>query len=97
MRSQIVVPNTEAAIFSRLLETKAAMSPAAAEYFLSIDFAGPDLERMNLLSERAREGNLTSEETAELDRYLEVGTLLSILHSRARRLLRSQHELPSRQ
>ncbi len=97
MSSQILVPNTEAAIFARLLETKDVMSPAAAEYFLSIDFAGPDLDRMNLLSGRAREGNLTPEETAELDSYLDVGTLLSILQSRARRLLRRQRELPSQQ
>ena len=67
MSSPVVNPNTEAAIFTRLLETTPTMSGAAAEYFLSIDFAGPDFDRMNLLSERAREGSLTLEETMELD------------------------------
>ncbi len=94
MSSQVIIPNTEAAIFTRLLETRQVMSPAVAEYFLSIEFDGPDLKRMNLLSERARQGSLTPEEEGELDRYLEVGTLLSILQSRARRFLRSEAQPP---
>jgi len=61
-----------------------------AKYLLSIDFEESDLERMNLLAERAREGSLTPQETAELDSYLHVGSLLSIVQSKARRLLRSE-------
>jgi hypothetical protein len=45
---------------------------------------------MNALAELAREGNLTTEEAAELDSYLHVGSLLSILQSKARRLLKSE-------
>ena len=96
MSSQLILPNTEAAIFTRLLESQPKMTPAVAEYFLSIDFGGPDLDRMNLLAELAREGTLTSEESIELDRYLEVGTFLSILQARARRLLRSPNSKPAR-
>jgi hypothetical protein len=33
---------------------------------------------MNALAERAREGNLTTEEAAQLDSYLHVGSLLSL-------------------
>jgi hypothetical protein len=43
-----------------------------------------------VLAERAREENLTTEEAAELDSYLHVGSLLLILQSKARRLSKSQ-------
>jgi hypothetical protein len=89
MSSHVVTANTEAAILARLMQAKESMSRELAEYLLSIDFENSDIERMNFLSERAREGGLTAEETAELDSYLHVGSLLSILQSKARRLLKS--------
>ena len=87
MSSQVVTPNTEAAILARLIQARDSMSRDVAEYLLSIDFENSDVERMNSLAERAREGNLTPEEAAELDSYLHVGSLLSIMQSKARRLL----------
>lgn len=89
MSSQVVPPNTEAAILGRLLQARQTMSREVAEFLLGIDFEPDDIDRMNLLSERAREGSLTPEETAELDSYLHVGSLLSILQSRARRFLKA--------
>jgi hypothetical protein len=97
MSSQIITPNTEAAILGRLIQAKDNMSRDVAEYLLSIDFADDDTERMNVLAERAREGNLTAEEAAELDRYLHVGSLLSILQSKAGRFLKSEVPAASRQ
>ena len=88
MSSQTVTPNTEAAILARLIQTREDISPDVAEFLLSIDFETNDIERMNFLSELARKGSLTSQEKAELDSYLHVGSLLSILQSRARRVLR---------
>ncbi len=91
MSSQVITPNTEAAILGRLMQARdGGMSRDVAEYLLSIDFDADDTERMNALAERAREGNLTTEEAAELDSYLNVGSLLSILQSKARRLLKSE-------
>jgi hypothetical protein len=90
-------PNTEAAILARLIQARDSRSREVAEYLLSIDFDAGDLERMNRLGERAREGNLTAEETAELDSYLHVGSLLSILQSKARRLLKSESPAQPRQ
>jgi hypothetical protein len=91
MSSQVITPNTEAAILGRLMQARdRSMSRDVAEYLLSIDFDADDTERMNALAERAREGNLTTEEAAELDSYLHVGSLLSILQSKARRLLKSE-------
>jgi hypothetical protein len=89
MSSHLATPNTEAAILARLIQSRDTMSREVAEYLLSIDFEAGDVERMNVLSERAREGNLTPEEAAELDSYLHVGSLLSIMQSKARRLLKS--------
>jgi hypothetical protein len=94
MTSQTVTANTEAAILARLLQSRETMSRDVAEYLLSIDFEAGDVDRMNRLSERAREGTLTAEETAELDSYLHVGSLLSILQSRARRFLKSDGAVP---
>lgn len=90
MSSPVVAANTEAAIWARLLQARESRSREVAEYLLSIDFEHSDLARMNLLAERAREGSLTPEEAAELDSYLHVGSLLSILQSKARRLLQSE-------
>jgi hypothetical protein len=93
MSSQIVTHNTEAAILGRLIQSSLVksgdtFSRDVAEYLLSIDFEASDIERMNLLAEQAREGNLTPAEATELDSYLHVGSLLSILQSKARRRLK---------
>jgi len=85
MSSQAVTPNTEAAILGRLMQATDSMSRDVAEYLLSIGFDADDTERMNVLAERAREGNLTPQEAAEIDSYLHVGSFLSILQSKARR------------
>ena len=91
MSSQVITPNTEAAILGRLMQARdRSMSRDVAEYLLLIDFDADDTAPMNALAERAREGTLTTEEAAELDSYLHVGSLLSILQSKARRLLKSE-------
>jgi hypothetical protein len=84
MSSQLVTPNSEAAILARLIQAKEEMSHEAAQYLLSFDFSSSDAERMNFLAERARDGSLSAEETAELDSYLHVGNLLTIMQSTAR-------------
>lgn len=91
MSSQAITPNTEAAILGRLLQARHSDSREVADFLLSIDFDNNDMERMNRLAERAQEGNLTPSETAELDSYLHVGSLLSILQSRARQFLNCEH------
>lgn len=95
MSSQAISSNTEAAILGRLLQARHSNSREVADFLLSIDFDGNDLERMNLLAERARQGGLTPEEGAELDSYLHVGSLLSILQSRARRFLKREPAITS--
>ena len=59
-----------------------------ARYLQGIQFSPSDLDRMNELSAKASEGTLTSEERLELDHYIHVGHLLSILKAKVRRTLK---------
>ena len=95
MSSQLDTPNSEAPILARLIQAKADMRREVAQDLLSIDFSQDDIERMNFLAERAREGSLSPEETAELDSYLHVGSLLTIIQSNARRYFKLQDCSPS--
>jgi len=94
MSSQLVVPNSEAAILMRLIQSKEEMSRGAAQFLLSLDFSPADVERMNFLAQRSQNGSLSAEETAELDSYLHVGNLLTVMQSKARVQLKT-HEHPS--
>jgi hypothetical protein len=97
MGSQAITPNTEAAILSRLIQSREEMTAEVAEYLLSINFEAPDVERMNFLAERASAGALSIDEEKELDSYLHVGSLLSIMQSRARRRLKSSRSASFRE
>jgi hypothetical protein len=81
--------NFEPVIWARLIQApKEPISPEAARYFLSIDFSDSDRSRMQELMEKSNEGALTSEEDAELDSYVNIANVLSVMHSRARVALR---------
>jgi hypothetical protein len=81
----------EAAILFRLLDVRGPnLSPAAAEFLLTIQFPADDVVRMNRLSELAQEGTLTAEQQGELDSYIHVSNLLAVMQSRARKLLKSR-------
>ncbi len=85
MSSHLSSQNTEAAILARLIQIEQQeLSRGAAEYLLSIRFGDRDTARMNELSELARHGKLTSEDQAELDSYIHVANLLSIMQSKGR-------------
>ena len=80
---------SEAAIFSRVLEADNIMlSPEAARSLLALDFSTADRQRMNRLAARARKGSLSADEDRELDNYINVGHLLTILQSKARKCLK---------
>jgi hypothetical protein len=82
--------NFEPAIWARLIQApKQPISPDAARYLLSIDFGDADRARMQELMDKSNEGALTSGEEAELDGYLNIANLLSVMHSRARVALRN--------
>ena len=91
MSSQVVTPNTEAAILARIIQAEEReLTPEVARYLLSMKLPSNDEERVNELSAKARSGSLTDSETQELDSYLHIGTLLGVMQSKARRLLKSE-------
>lgn len=93
MGFEIVRPgNTEAAILARLIQARTEMDAHVAHYLLSLAFEPADVERMNLLAERSRDGELSPEEAAELDSYVHVGNMLSIIQSRARVYLKTHED-----
>ena len=96
MSSQVITPNTEAAILARIIQTDdRELTPDAARYLLSMRLPLSDEDRVNELSAKARAGSLTAIESQELDSYLHVGSLLAVMQSKARRLL--EHGPPSHQ
>ena len=82
--------NFEPAIWARLIQApREPISADAARYLLSIEFSETDHARMQEVMDKSNEGVLTSEEGAELDGYVNIANVLSVMHSRARVALRS--------
>ena len=80
---------TEAAIFARLWEGGTReLTVTVARHILTLGFSMEDQSRMRSLSEKNRGGELTDEETEELDNFIRVGDLLGILQSKARQRLK---------
>jgi uncharacterized protein YnzC (UPF0291/DUF896 family) len=76
---------SEADILSRVIRPdQGAWSREAAESILEFDFPQADIERMNALAAKAREGSLTPGEETELENYRHAGRLLELLQSKAR-------------
>lgn len=85
MRSRLLRPNFEAAIWARLMQgQKHELSSEAAKFLLTINFDEADRRRMHELAERPETGKLTTEEQPELDGYLHIGNLLAVMQSKAR-------------
>ena len=79
----------EAAILEHLIEPEEQSLPkGVARYLLSLKFRQDDLDRINVLSAKARQGSLTPHESEQLDSYLRVGHFLSLMKSKARRSLK---------
>ena len=66
------------------------LTPTLARHVLKLGWTPDDESRMRELSARNSAGSITDTERQELDRYLEVGLTLSILHSRARKVLKGR-------
>jgi hypothetical protein len=81
-------PTVGSSIWDRVLKASDPPSPVAARAFLKLQFPEVDQRRMNELSKKARLGSLTAEEETEANAYEQLGSLLDILHSRARGVLK---------
>jgi len=73
-------------IFKRVIDPRlGSLSQATADYFSTLDFNAEDHARYDILSGKASEGTLTPDEAAELDNYLHVDSLISIMRLKAER------------
>ena len=50
-----------------------------------------DRSRLDLLAQKANEGQLTADETREYDRFIELGDIIATLRLKAERQLKSAH------
>ena len=73
-------------LFLRLWEGQ-RLTPTLARHVLKLGWSVPDEERMRDLAARNAAGTISVADRQELDDYIEVGLTLSILHSRARKVL----------
>ena len=78
---------TEAAIWERVIHPQGKMNTVAAEQILKLKFSDEERTRMHELAVKNQAGKLTPEESSELDHYSRVGSMLSVLQSRARQVL----------
>jgi hypothetical protein len=84
-----LAPECEAEIWSRTIQPENGdLAPQAAEALLKLKLRPKDIQRVNELSERARQGTLSDVEAQELDSYLNVGRALELLKAKARLSLR---------
>jgi hypothetical protein len=78
----------EAAIWARIVEPdKNGLTPEAARSLLQLRFSERDLSHMNELAQKNRQGLLSDAERQELEGYVKVGDVLSLLHLKARKSL----------
>lgn len=76
---------TESEILERVISPqKSDLPPEAARSLLKLRFGPGDKRRMNQLAGKARRGTLSPEEDRLLQGYLFVGSLVDLLHSKAR-------------
>jgi hypothetical protein len=71
-------------IWERVVDFERELSPAAARALLQVRFSTHKQERMSKLLDKARSGKLSTAEEEEMDPYERLGSLLGILHSKAR-------------
>jgi hypothetical protein len=80
---------SEAAIFSRLIETEhAGLSPELANHILSLRLSAADEQRIDQLLPIAQDGALTPDDQEELENLNHIADLLSLWHSKARRRIK---------
>ena len=81
---------TEASIWEHVIHPQGELRHKdAARHILQLSFSPEERARMHELAAKNQDGSLTVEEESELDHYNRVGTVLSIMKSKARKLLRN--------
>ena len=83
MKTALRAPQTEVEIWMRIIHPNQALTPRVARAILRLSFPESDRIRMHELSAKARAGSLTADEDSEMDNFERVGSILSILKSKA--------------
>lgn len=79
---------TEGEILNQLMTgQQLGFSPEAARALLSLHFSPAAISRMNELAEKNRQGELTADDRAALEKFLRVGQFLNIIQAKARAYL----------
>ena len=91
-----ITASSEGEILLRLIDPdRADLSPDAAQSLLDLEFSAEDVQYMDELAEKARQGSLSRAEQVEIENYERVNNLLGILKSKARQSLRTAQGRPS--
>jgi hypothetical protein len=89
MSATLGTGETEVTILARVFDNERGLLPRGlARSILDVDFNERDKARMHDLAARNLADALSPNEKAELFAWAKAGTLLSILHSKARRTLK---------
>ncbi len=90
MKPSSTIADPKATIWERAVDFEKQLSPTAARALLQVRLASSEHERMSALLEKARTRKLTPDEEEQLDTYELLGSLLGILHSKARQALKKR-------
>ena len=89
MIRQAVVRKSKQTVWNRIIQSEnGTLNRAAATFFSKLDFTPADHDRIAELNDRANEGSLSPQEREELEEYIRVGDVLTMLQAKARRSLR---------
>ena len=81
---QKIVKGSQAAILDRVIQPgQGGWSKAAARSILDLQFKDTDLKRLAKLMERNQGGEITADESIELDNYRSIGRLIDLMKTRA--------------
>ncbi len=80
---------TAADVFNRVIDvSNPSLTPEAAQGILQLAYSEADHARMAELARKSNDGSLSEDERLELDSFVFVGDVLSLLKSKARLSLR---------
>src|SRR5689334_15330331 len=88
MAKRALPPRTEAAIWACVIHPNGDLTPQTARALLTLEFDHAERARAHELTTKAQDGSLPPAEEYEADNLERVGTLLAILKSRARKVLK---------
>jgi len=69
-------------------EPSGKLSSGAAKAIMELRFDERDIRKMRRLAAKNRDGTITGDELKELDKYVNLGLLVDLLHAKARKALK---------